>query len=138
MANTFLLEILTPERLFFQGQVEMMILNTTNGEVGILPRHADMAAALVAGPLRLKRDGAWSEVFASNGFMEVFLGAAHVLVQTAEWPDEIDRRRAEEALNRARERLEIQKSRQDFMRAKASIARALGRMRVFDDTHQKG
>ena len=59
-----------------------------------------------------------------------------MLVQTAEWPDEIDRRRAEYALERAKRRMQHQKSHRDFVRAKASIARALARMRVFDDTHK--
>ena len=59
-----------------------------------------------------------------------------MLVQTAEWPDEIDRRRAEDALERAKRRMQHQKSHRDFVRAKASIARALARMRVFDDTHK--
>ena len=75
-------------------------------------------------------------MFISNGFIEIFLGAAHMLVQTAEWPDEIDRRRAEYALERAKRRMQHQKSHRDFVRAKASIARALARMRVFDDTHK--
>lgn len=136
-AETFLLEIVTPERVFMQDQVEMIVFHSTSGEVGVLPHHADLAAAVVAGPLRIKRDGAWSEVFVSMGFVEIFLGAAHMLVQTAEWPDEIDRRRAEEALVRAQRRMQQQKNHQDFLRAKASIARALARMRVFDDTHQK-
>ena len=136
MADTFLLEIVTPERVFMQDQVEMIIFNTSDGEMGVMPHHADLAAAIVAGPLRIRRHGEWSEVFISNGFIEIFLGAAHMLVQTAEWPDEIDRRRAEDALERATRRMQHQKSHRDFVRAKASIARALARMRVFDDTHK--
>lgn len=136
MTDTFLLEIVTPERVFMQDQVEMIVFNSTSGEVGVMPHHADLAAAVTAGPLRVRRNGVWNEVFVSNGFIEIFLGAAHMLVQTAEWPDEIDRHRAEEALERAKRRMKYRKSSQDFIRAKASIARALARMRVFDDTHQ--
>lgn len=136
MTDTFLLEIVTPERVFMQDQVEMIVFNSTSGEVGVMPHHADLAAAVTAGPLRVRRNGVWNEVFVSNGFIEIFLGAAHMLVQTAEWPDEIDRHRAEEALERAQRRMKHRKSGQDFIRAKASIARALARMRVFDDTHQ--
>ena len=136
MTDTFLLEIVTPERVFMQDQVEMIVFNSTSGEVGVMPHHADLAAAVTAGPLRVRRNGVWNEVFVCNGFIEIFLGAAHMLVQTAEWPDEIDRHRAEEALERAQRRMKHRKSSQDFIRAKASIARALARMRVFDDTHQ--
>ena len=136
MTDTFLLEIVTPERVFMQDQVEMIVFNSTSGEVGVMPHHADLAAAVTAGPLRVRRNGVWNEVFVSNGFIEIFLGAAHMLVQTAEWPDEIDRHRAEEALDAAASRMKHRKSSQDFIRAKASIARALARMRVFDDTHQ--
>ena len=135
MTDTFLLEIVTPERVFMQDQVEMIVFNSTSGEVGVMPHHADLAAAVTAGPLRVRRNGVWNEVFVSNGFIEIFLGAAHMLVQTAEWPDEIDRHRAEEALERAQRRMKHRQSSQDFIRAKASIARALARMRVFDDTH---
>ena len=74
MTDTFLLEIVTPERVFMQDQVEMIVFNSTSGEVGVMPHHADLAAAVTAGPLRVRRNGVWNEVFVSNGFIEIFLG----------------------------------------------------------------
>ena len=50
MTDTFLLEIVTPERVFMQDQVEMIVFNSTSGEVGVMPHHADLAAAVTAGP----------------------------------------------------------------------------------------
>ena len=48
MTDTFLLEIVTPERVFMQDQVEMIVFNSTSGEVGVMPHHADLAAAVTA------------------------------------------------------------------------------------------
>lgn len=137
MAKTMPLEIVTPERMFFNGDVEMIVVTGTDGEIGILPEHINMAAALDGGPIRIKVKGDWREAFVSSGFIAVVAGGARVLVQTAEWPDEIDARRAQEAIARANERIRHPKTGQDFIRARASIARAMGRLKVFNDTHSK-
>ena len=131
---TFRLEILTPDRRFFDDQIEMLIFTGSEGEIGVMAGPIPMAATIEAGPMRIKKDGEWKEVFASEGFLSIIDGTARVLVQTAEWPEEIDRRRAEEAIVRANARIAHQRSRSDFFRARAAIARAMARIKVLNDT----
>lgn len=137
MAKTMPLEIVTPDRIFFNGDVEMIVVTGTDGEIGILPEHINMAAALDGGPIRIKEAGQWREAFVSAGFIAVVAGSIRVLVQTAEWPEEIDERRAQESMARANKRMHHPQSHQDFIRARASIARAMGRLKVYNDTHSK-
>lgn len=131
---TFRLEILTPDRRFFDDQIEVLVFTGSEGEIGVMAGHIPMAAAIEAGPMHIKQNGDWKEIFSSDGFLSIINGTVRVLVQTAEWPDEIDRRRAEEAIVRANARIARQRSRSDIFRARASIARALARIKVLNDT----
>lgn len=130
MADTFYLEIVTPERKFFSGDLEMLVLKTPEGEIGILKDHMPMVVAVAIGPVRIKKDGDWLEAVLSEGFMEVMQDKVILLVDTAEWPNEIDINRAKAAEERARERLESQLSRVEYMQSQAALQRALSRLKV--------
>lgn len=130
MADTFYLEIVTPERKFFSGDLEMLVLKTPEGEIGILKDHMPMVVAVAIGPVRIKKDGDWLEAVLSEGFMEVMQDKVVLLVDTAEWPNEIDINRAKAAEERARERLESQLSRVEYMQSQAALQRALSRLKV--------
>lgn len=133
MANTFYLEIVTPDRKFFSGDVEMVILKTPDGEMGILKEHTPMVVAVAIGPIRIKKDGDWLEAVLSEGFMEIRQDKTVILADTAEWPNEIDVNRAKAAQERARERLQSQLSRVEYMRSQAALQRALTRLKVSRD-----
>lgn len=130
MASTFNLEIITPERKFYTGDVEMIVLRTPEGEMGILKEHTPMVVAVAIGPIRIKKDGEWLEAVISEGFMEIKQDKTIILADTAEWPDEIDINRAEAAKRRAEERLQRQLSEVEFIRSKAALARAMARLKV--------
>ncbi len=130
MASTFYLEIVTPDRKFFSGEVEMLIVKTPEGEMGVLAGHMPMVVAIAIGPIRIKMDGEWLEAFLSEGFMQVMQEKTIVLADTAEWPNEIDINRAKAAEERARERLQCQLSRIEYMRSQAALQRALSRLKV--------
>ncbi len=130
MASTFKLEIVTPERLFFSGDVETVVLKTPLGEIGILPGHIPLVAAVAVGPLRIKKDGEWVEAVLTEGFMEIKQDKTIILTDTAEWPDEIDENRAEAARVRAEERLHQQISQIEYIRSQAALSRAMARLRV--------
>lgn len=127
---TFYLEIVTPERKFFSEDVEMVILKTPEGEMGILQGHIPMVVALGIGPIKIKKDGKWQEAFLSEGFLEVEQNKTIILADTAEWPEEIDENRAKEAKERAEERLKRQLSQIEHIRSQAALARAMARLRV--------
>jgi F-type H+-transporting ATPase subunit epsilon len=130
MANTFNLEIVTPDRKFFSGEVEMIVLKTPEGEIGILKDHMPMVVAVAIGPIRIQKDGDWLEAVLSEGFMKIMQDKTVILVDTAEWPNEIDINRAKAAQERAKERLQSQLSRVEYMRTQAALQRAFTRLQV--------
>lgn len=130
MGSTFYLEVVTPERMFFSGDVEMVVLKTPDGEIGILANHEPVVAAVSVGPLRIKKDGEWLDAVINEGFMEVKQDKAIILADTAEWPHEIDKNRAEEARKRAEARLHRKLSYIEHIRSEAALARALARLNV--------
>lgn len=130
MASTFKLEIVTPERMFFSGDVESVVLKTLQGEIGILPGHIPLVAAVAVGPLRIKKDGEWVEAVLTEGFMEIKQDKTIILTDTAEWPHEIDENRAEAARIRAEERLHQKLSQMEYIRSQAALSRAMARLRV--------
>lgn len=130
MAEKFNLDILAPERKFFSGEVEMVILKTPEGEMGILKGHVPMVVAVGIGPVKIKKDGEWLEAFLSDGFMEIKQDKTIIMIDSAEWPNEIDVNRAKAARERAEERLRRQLDRVENIRSQAALARALARLKV--------
>jgi len=130
MASTFNLEIITPERRFFSGEVEMVVLKTPDGGMGILKGHIPMVVAVAIGPVRILKDGECLEAVLSEGFMEIKQDKTIILTDTAEWPDEIDANRAKAARVRAQERLQSHISHVEYMRSQAALTRAMVRLKV--------
>lgn len=130
MASTFFLEIVTPEKKFYSGDVEMVILKTPEGEMGILEGHTPMVVAIAVGPVKIKKDGEWQEAILTEGFMEIKQDKTIILTDTAEWPHEVDIARAKAAKERAEERLRRQLDQVEHMRSQSALARALARLKV--------
>jgi F-type H+-transporting ATPase subunit epsilon len=131
VALTFKLEIMTPERVFYSDNVEMVIVATPQGELGILAGHMPLVAAIAVGSGRIKKEnGEWVEAILTEGFMEVKQDRVVIIADTAEWPHEIDANRAEAARKRAEERLAIKRSEEEYARSQAALARAMARLKV--------
>ncbi|MDI3310768.1 MAG: F0F1 ATP synthase subunit epsilon [Thermoanaerobacterium sp.] len=130
MGSKYHLEVLTPYRKFYDGDVEEIIVTTSGGEVGVQKGHIPMTVALGIGTLKIKNDNEWKEASISNGFMEVKHDNVVILTNAAEWPEEIDIKRAEAAKERAEERLRQKKSQKEYLLAKAALRRALVRMTI--------
>jgi F-type H+-transporting ATPase subunit epsilon len=130
MASTFNLEILTPERDFFSGEVEMVIVKTPDGEMGILQGHVPMVVGIAVGPVKIKKDDKWMEAVLTEGFLKVTQEKTIIFTDTAEWPEEIDLNRAKAAKARAEEKLQAQLSQIEFARARAALSRAMARLNV--------
>ncbi|HJX68167.1 MAG TPA: F0F1 ATP synthase subunit epsilon [Candidatus Limnocylindrales bacterium] len=128
---TLHLEIVTPERLAFEGDVDEVIVPGSEGEMGILPHHAPLISLLGQGVLRLKRSGQ-EEVFAIfGGFLQVRPDRVVVLAETADMASEIDLERAEHARADAQAVLEgdyVEPA--DLAAARSALQRALVRIRV--------
>ena len=102
---TLRLEIITAERVVFDGDVDVVVAPGSEGELAILPQHAALMTLLQPGELRYRRSGDDRYLAVSGGFMEVTGERVTVLADTAERVEEIDEARAQEAMERARERV---------------------------------
>lgn len=128
--KTIVLTIVTPQRRVFQQPVNMVIIRTTEGDIGVLPGHTPLVASLEVGPMTIKVDGGDRRAAVIGGFVEVTPEHVIVLAETAELAEEIDVRRAEAARQRALANLEQKKDQVDFARAQAALQRALVRLQV--------
>jgi F-type H+-transporting ATPase subunit epsilon len=102
----YLLRVVSVERSLFEGEVEFMLANGADGELGVLARHAPLMAVLKPGPLLIRiAPGNEQLLFVGGGFLEVLPERVTVLADVAEHADEISLERAEEARRRAQEKL---------------------------------
>jgi F-type H+-transporting ATPase subunit epsilon len=130
MPAKYNLEIITPERTFFNGEVESVIIPTSDGYMSIWKMHEPMVIALSIGVMKLSIDGEWKECTTSAGFAEIRPDETVIFSQAVEWPEEIDIRRAQEAKEQAEERMRQKQSYQEYMQNQISLARAMVRLRV--------
>ena len=130
MPKLFNLKILTPERQFFDSDIEAVTVSAPDGKVTILADHAPFVMPVAVGVISVKQDGAWVDSVNSEGFMEVHHDGVLIYVQACERPDEIDARRAEEARRRAMEDLRQKQSMSEYKQSKIALARAMARLRV--------
>jgi len=133
------LEIVTPEKLAYQGEVDSVQLPGTEGELGVLPHHAPLVSTLGAGELRLRK-GTEDEFFAIvGGFLQVLPDKVVVMAETADMASEIDLERAQEARRKAEQALESGfVEGPDLAAARASLQHALLRIRVAERRHREG
>ncbi|WP_294497193.1 ATP synthase F1 subunit epsilon [uncultured Gemmiger sp.] len=135
MANTFLLEIVTPEKQFFTGQVESLVLPASDGSMGVQAGHEPVVVAIEPGEARYKADGEWHDLVVTQGFAEIMSDYAILLVSAAENAEDIDEARAERAKERAEERLRQKGSRAEYYNSKAALARATARLSAARQHH---
>lgn len=128
--KTFVLTVVTPERRVFQEAVNMVIVHTVDGEMGVLPGHIPLVAPLAIGPMRIKIGDAERSAAINGGFIEVTAQDVIILSESAEMAEEIDVARAESARQRALGRLEKKQADIDYARAQAALQRAIVRLKV--------
>ena len=129
---TYHLQIVTPDRMVYDGEAEKIILRTVNGDVCILPHHIDYAVPLAIGEAKVT-DGQGNTRLAAcnNGMLSVHGNEVRVVAVTFEWADDIDLERARRAEESAKEMLDKLKHEDaDFNVAEARLKRALTRIQV--------
>lgn len=124
----FKLEIITPEKKFFDGETEQIIVRTTVGDVGILNGHEPYCAALGIGQMRIMVDGKFRHAATSGGIIKVNREKTVVLVDSCEWADEIDINRAQAAKDNAEQRIKSAESDKQLKMAEYKLKRALNRI----------
>src|SRR5580765_3016561 len=124
MADTFQIEIVTPEKMVVKDEAEEMQIPGKNGYLGILPGHAPLITELAVGEIAYRRGGSTHYLSVAWGFAEVLPDKVTILAETAERPEEIDIARAREAKQRAEERLNSVNPEIDYSRAGDALQRA--------------
>ena len=124
------LDIVTPDKVVLQADVEYVGASGVDGHFGVMPSHAAMLSALKIGDLYYRQGGTTKWVFVSGGFAQVADNKMTVLAEAAELAADIDVDRAEQAKARAEQRLSDPKPDTDVHRAELALARAIARISV--------
>lgn len=134
MASPYRLKIVTPEKVFFDGETTQIIVRTTEGDLGVLAHHASLVASLPSGPLKiLDEDGkTWRIAALSVGLLKVGGNTVNILANAVEWADEIDIEWAKRSEANARERLNSKIDQHELDIAELKLKRALNRINVYN------
>jgi F-type H+-transporting ATPase subunit epsilon len=124
------LQIVTPDRLLVQEQVDEVEIPGSKGYFGVLPGHTPMLASLAVGELWYRKGQEKLYLSIAYGFAEVLPDRVTILARLAERAEDIDIERAESARRRAEERLVQSKSDIDYERARAALSKSLMRLQV--------
>ena len=127
--KNFELTIITPDRTFYEGEASMVEFNTTEGQIGVYKNHIPMTVIVKPGILTITGDEVLKAALHS-GFVQILQDKIVILAEVIEWPNEIDKARAEAAKERAEKLISEHASSTDITRAEASLARAMARINV--------
>lgn len=128
--NKFLLRIITPDRIFYEGEASMVEFNTTEGEIGVYKEHVPTTVIIAPGILTITEDTEQKDAALHAGFVEILQDKVTIMAEVVEWPSEIDMERAEDARHRAEERLASKTPETDIARAETALQRAMVRINV--------
>lgn len=128
--KTFHLDIVTPTKNVFSGEIESIVASGTEGYFQILPRHTPFLSTLQIGEMRIRKEGKDDYYATSGGFAEVHSNRVSILAETAEHSREIDPDRANEAKARAEKLLASPSDDIDQVRARLALFRAINRIRT--------
>ncbi|MFD2638567.1 F0F1 ATP synthase subunit epsilon [Piscibacillus salipiscarius] len=132
--KTLNVSVVTPDGPALEGSYEMVSVRAESGELGILPGHIPLVAPLTISAVRLKKEGQTELLAVSGGFVEVRPEQVTILAQAAEQPSEIDVDRAKQAKERAEQRLNMAKSEDiDQKRAELALQRAINRIDISEN-----
>lgn len=130
-SKIFKVEIITPDRIFYTGEGDMIEFTTASGEIGVYKKHIPLTTVLSPGIVKIHKEGEEDVIAAvHSGFAEILPEKVTLLAEIAEWPDEIDKARAEAARERAEERLANKTEAIDVKRAEFALRKALVRIDI--------
>lgn len=132
--NTFSLKIIACDKVFYDGECEMVVFPGYDGEMAVMANHEQMTTAIEVGEIRFRVPGEqeYRVAIVSDGLLKVDHNKVDILVYSAERPEDIDAFRAEAAAERAREQLQQKQSIMEYHVSRSSLARAMARLRGKD------
>lgn len=129
--NTFSLRIYEADGIFLEGQAEMVVIPTVDGDYGIMAGHENMVFSVIPGRLKYRMAGGETKIASvASGMMRIEDNDVLILTEAAEHPVEIDLERARRKEEEAREAILQKKSIKDYYLAQATLIRSINRMRV--------
>lgn len=128
--SKFVLEIVTPDKKFFEEEVDMAIVRGKEGDIGILKNHTPLVTVLGVGRIKIQQGEEIKEATIASGYVEIQKDKTTIITDAAEWPHEIDVKRAETAKERAEKRLSSKEDGVDVTRAKLALLKAINRINV--------
>lgn len=133
MAQLYL-KIVTPEKLIYDGEVDMVTLTSSEGELGILPHHVALMAKLLPGELRIKNKGKTEILASGDGFIQVADNTLTILTDLAVHESDIDEKAMEEAVAAAKKRteqaLEQKLSNEEYAETFAILEKSLAQLKI--------
>lgn len=130
MAELFKVEIITPDRILFEGEAEFLEFSTAAGDIGVYAKHIPMTTVLASGAVVIHKGDEETVAAVHSGFAEILGDKVTLLAEIAEWPEEIDVVRAEAAKDRAEEHIANKTMETDVKRAEFALRKALTRISV--------
>ena len=124
------LQIITPDRILCDEPVKMVEMRTAEGEIGVLPGHIPVTVMMVPGVAHITTAEGKRHIAVHDGFVEIQPDRVTIMAEMAEWPEDIDLKRAEEALARAREHFMHPDENTDVSRARRAWERAKTRIEL--------
>ena len=130
MADKFTVQIITPDRVFYEGEATMIEFNTEAGEIGVYPRHIPLTTVITPGVVTIHEESGEKKAAIHAGFAEILPDKVSLMAEIAEWGDEIDLERAEQAKKRAEERIAEKAQETDMDRAELALKKAVVRIKL--------
>ncbi|MDR2575153.1 MAG: ATP synthase F1 subunit epsilon [Treponema sp.] len=138
MPALFNFEVHTPRRVFYSGRVQAIIIGLEDGQIGIYANHSSFTAHSVTGTLRIKdNDGNWRNAFVCGGILEVKEHKNVLMVESADWPEEIDREKVLEIKRQSEEILKNSQLKFEIDKAKKKLHHAECRLKVLEEEKKK-
>lgn len=135
--KNFHLEVISPERIFYDGDVEMVELTTIEGDIGVYANHIPLTTIVAPGIMTITENGGQTkEAAVLEGFMEITQDKVTILAQSCEWPDEIDMSRALEAKARAERRIKSTDANVNMARAEQALRKSLVRINLAEQARK--
>ncbi|OGH06043.1 MAG: ATP synthase F1 subunit epsilon [Candidatus Levybacteria bacterium RBG_16_35_11] len=126
----FQFEIVTPEKIVFKDEVDEILVNTEQGQIGVLQNHVSLLTRLVPGELTIKKGPRTQHLAVSGGFLEVGDNKATILADYALRAEDIEVAKAQEAQKRAERAMKEKASEHDLRIAEAELQKAILELNV--------
>lgn len=124
------LKIVTPEKLIFDEEVSGVNVSTEDGQIGILPNHANLMAKLEPGELVIKKGGKTDTLAIGDGFLQMSNNVLSIMTDLAVNEGDIDEKEVEEARKRAQQALQEKLSDEEYTETLAILEKSLSQLKI--------